>query len=189
MNIADEAAIFAVKAHSGQKRKTGNIPYILHPMEVAAVIGTMTDDENVIAAGFLHDTVEDCSVNIETIRELFGDVVCRLVKSETEDKRSDLPPGETWFIRKKESLEELRYADEKVKILWLADKLSNMRSFSRMYRDEGTDMWRHFNQKDPVKQEWYYRTVGEYLREFEHTPAYREYMMLTDMIFGGNNNE
>ena len=83
--------------------KKSDLPYILHPMEAAVVVGTMTDDQNVIAAAALHDVVEDAGVTIEEIEEKFGKRVRELVASETEDKRADLPPSDTWRIRKEES--------------------------------------------------------------------------------------
>ncbi|MBR0412217.1 MAG: bifunctional (p)ppGpp synthetase/guanosine-3',5'-bis(diphosphate) 3'-pyrophosphohydrolase [Eubacterium sp.] len=56
-DVFEKAVSFAARAHRGQKRKDGSI-YILHPLEVAVIAGTMTHDEDVIAAAVLHDTVE-----------------------------------------------------------------------------------------------------------------------------------
>ena len=64
MELVSEAISFAAKAHDGMRRKTGNAPYILHPMEAAVIVGTMTDDQNVIAAAALHDVVEDAGISI-----------------------------------------------------------------------------------------------------------------------------
>ena len=55
MNKIEEAIIYATVMHQGKTRKLGNIPYILHPLEVAQIISTMTDDQDVITAGILHD--------------------------------------------------------------------------------------------------------------------------------------
>ena len=100
----NEAIVFATQCHAGQIRKMANTPYILHPMEVAAIIGTMTGDEDIMIAGLLHDTIEDCNTDPRLIREKFGPRVSALVQSETEDKLSDRPPAETWQERKEESL-------------------------------------------------------------------------------------
>ena len=83
MNVLEEAILFAVRAHQGQVRKMAGSPYILHPLEVAAVIATMTDDLETMAAGVLHDTIEDCGVDPLEIREKFGNRVYALVQSET----------------------------------------------------------------------------------------------------------
>ena len=185
MDVLEEAIVFATKAHEGQRRKLANIPYILHPLEVAGIIATLTDDRETMAAGCLHDTIEDCNVDPKEIREKFGPRVAALVQSETEDKLSDRPPAETWKERKEDSLLMLKHTNEQdVKILWLADKLSNIRSFYRSYLKEGYEIFSHLNQKDPAMQGWYYKTIAEYLSEFSDTAAYREYVDLVHKIFG-----
>ena len=108
MELVSEAIAFAVKAHDGMRRKKSSAPYILHPMEAAVIVGTMTDDQNLIAAAALHDVVEDAGITIEEIEEKFGKRVRELVESETENKRENLPPESTWRIRKEESLDALK---------------------------------------------------------------------------------
>lgn len=184
MNVLEEAILFATEAHSGQMRKLANTPYILHPLEVASIISTLTSDLDTMAAGVLHDTVEDCDVDPKVIKEKFGARVSALVQSETEDKMSTRPAAETWMERKEESLLMLGLTKDKdVKILWLADKLSNIRSFYREYQKIGDAIWQALNQKDPKMQEWYYRTIAQYLSEFSETAAYQEYIRLVDGIF------
>ena len=185
MNVLDQAILFAMKAHEGMTRKGSGSPYILHPLETAAIAGTMTDDPEILAAAALHDTVEDTPVTIEEIRAAFGERVAALVASETEDKRADRPPEETWQIRKAESLALLRAAGPDTKILWLSDKLSNMRSFYRLWQKEGDALWNRFHQSDPARQAWYYRTVAECTKEFSDTAAWREFTALADQIFEG----
>ena len=92
MELVSEAISFAVKAHDGMRRKKSKSPYILHPMEAAVIVGTMTDDQDLIAAAALHDVVEDTDVTIKEIEEKFGARVKELVSAETENKRPDLPP-------------------------------------------------------------------------------------------------
>lgn len=184
--LLDDAIYFATQAHAGQMRKMANTPYILHPLEVAVIISTMTDDENVMAAGLLHDTVEDCDVDPKEIKARFGPRVAALVQSETEDKLSERPAEETWMERKEESLLMLQHTkDRDVKILWLGDKLSNIRSFYREWLRQGDQMWQALHQKDPKMQGWYYRTIARYLKEeLSDTAAYREYVDLVERIFG-----
>lgn len=180
----DDAIEFATKKHTEQTRKRENTPYILHPLEVAAVAAELTKDENILIAAVLHDTVEDTDTSIDEVRERFGDRVAELVESETENKREDLPPEETWEIRKKESLEHLKNStDPAVKILWLADKVSNMRTLYRLYQKEGDALWNHFNMKDVKKQAWYYRMISELLSDLDDTLPYQEYKQIVDYIF------
>ena len=185
MELVSEAIAFAVKAHDGMRRKKSNAPYILHPMEAAVIVGTMTDDQNLIAAAALHDVVEDAGISIEEIEEKFGKRVRELVESETEDKRADLPPSETWRIRKEESLMFLKNTDDiGVLMVWLGDKLANMRSLYRDFKEEGNDMWQRFNQKDINQQAWYYRSIVEYTKRLSDTSAWLEYKKLTELVFG-----
>jgi len=185
MTVLDEAIVFATQAHRGQSRKMAGIPYILHPLEVAAIISTMTSDLNTMAAGCLHDTVEDCGVDPLLIRARFGNRVAALVASETEDTTSTAPRSETWQQRKEDSLQVLKLSkDREVKIMWLGDKLSNIRSFYREYQTIGDDLFKNLHQSDKSKQAWYYRTLGEYLSELSDTLAYQEYMELVNRIFG-----
>ena len=185
MELVSEAIAFAVKAHDGMRRKKSNAPYILHPIEAAVIVGTMTDDQNLIAAAVLHDVVEDAGITIEEIEERFGKRVRELVQSETEDKRDHLPPAETWRIRKEESLAVLKNTEDLgVLMVWLGDKLANMRSLYRDWKVEGDAMWQRFNQKDARQQAWYYRSIVTLTQCLEHTSAWIEYKTLTELVFG-----
>ena len=104
MELVSKAIVFAAEAHDGMRRKKSDAPYILHPMEAAVIVGTMTDDQNLIAAAALHDVVEDTDITIDEIGEKFGPRVKALVSSETENKRPELPSADTWRIRKEETL-------------------------------------------------------------------------------------
>ena len=84
--MVEEARSFAEKAHEGQFRKGTKRPYIVHPLEVAKIVSTMTDDEEIISAALLHDTLEDCrQVTKEQIKEAFGERVLEMVRQESED--------------------------------------------------------------------------------------------------------
>ncbi len=185
MNIVDEAAHFAVDCHSGQVRKMHNVPFVLHPMEVAAIAATMTEERETIAAALLHDVPEDCGVGLDEIRARFGDRVAYLVECETEDKMRERPAGETWKERKEKSLVKLiESSDRQEKILWLSDKLANARSFSREYDVSGDGVWNHLHNNDKTAQEWYYRTVADAVSELSDTAAYKEYVTILDKLFG-----
>ena len=181
----DRALQFAMTAHAGQTRKDHKLPYILHPMEVAAVASSMTDNEDVLIAALLHDTVEDADISPETITAQFGERVAALVASETEPHFKGESWEETWKHRKTVSLEFLRdRADGDMRVLWLADKLANIRAFHRIWRVQGDAAFSMFHQKDKKQQAWYYRSVAAYTAELAHTDAYREYSRRVNEIFG-----
>ena len=185
MELVSEAIAFAAKAHDGMRRKKSEVPYILHPMEAAVIVGTMTEDQNLIAAAALHDVVEDTDITIEEIEEKFGKRVRELVGSETEDKRAELPPAATWRIRKEESLAVLeRTEDLGVLMVWLGDKLANMRAFYRDFKVEGAALWQRFNQTDANEQAWYYRSIARLTERLSDTAAWVEYHALTELVFG-----
>ena len=189
-SLFNEALEFALKAHDGVTRKASTIPFILHPMEVATIVASMTENKDVMIAALLHDTVEDAGVTLEEIADKFGVKVAMLVESETENKRRDILPEDSWAIRKEESLEVLKNAKEPdIKILWLADKLANVRSFYRLHEIKGDDMWQDFHQRDPQMQQWYYRKVADYTSELADTAAYQEYRYLLGKLFGEAPNE
>ncbi len=146
----NEAICFAAEAFDGKYRKLDHTPAIFHSLEVAMIAQQITDEREVVTAAVLHDTAEDVGVPMEEIARRFGARVAELVASETEDKRRELPASETWRTRKEASVELLRSTgDLGVKVLYLADKLSNIRSIYRAKQKMGDGVWDMFNQKDP----------------------------------------
>ena len=185
MELVSEAISFAVKAHDGMRRKKSDVPYILHPLEAAVIVGSMTEDQNVIAAAVLHDVVEDTGVTLEEVEEKFGKRIKELVASETENKRENLPASDTWRIRKEESLAELESTDDiNVLMLWIGDKLSNIRAIYREWQKEGDALWQNFNQKDPAEHAWYYKTIAKLTERLSDTTAWIEYKTITEIVFG-----
>ena len=184
ISLMDRAIVFATRAHSGTYRKGTSIPYIVHPIEAAAIVSTMTADPDMIAAAVLHDVVEDTDATVEEISFFFSERIARLVEAESENKRKDLPPQETWMVRKMETLEFLRTkADREAKILALADKLSNMRAIHRDQNTVGDKLWERFNEKDKSKHGWMYRQVANALSELSDTFAWQEYDELVRKTF------
>ena len=72
MKLTEEAIIYATVMHQGKVRKLGDSPYIFHPLEVAQILTGLTDDEEVITAGILHDIVEDTDGTLAEIEKRFG---------------------------------------------------------------------------------------------------------------------
>lgn len=188
MNKLEEAIIYATLLHQGKMRKLRGNPYILHPLEVAQIISTITDDVDVITAGVLHDVVEDTDGTLPEIRRRFGDRVAQLVEAETENKYPGEDSSSSWKKRKEESLRDLRSTtDRDVKILWLADKLSNIRSLAGNYSELGDNIWSTFHQTDPELHCWYYTKVAEYVElELNRTGAYKEFIKHINFVWPGS---
>lgn len=181
--LLDHAIAYATNAHAGQFRKSTKIPYILHPLEAATIVGTMTTDDEVIAGAVLHDVVEDTATTVEEVKKLFGVRVAMLVASESEDKRENLAAESTWKIRKQETLCHLKNAALDVKMITLGDKLSNIRAINRDYNAIGDDLWQRFNQKDKNEHYWYYQSIADCLTDLKDYPVYQEYCELVRKTF------
>ena len=187
MNMLEEAIIYATVMHQGKVRKFGGTPFILHPMEVAQILSTMTDDEQVITAGILHDIVEDTDGTLEEIEKRFGQRVAFLVSSETEEEYPGEDREDSWKRRKESSLETLKTSsDIGVKMLWLADKLANIRSLAGEYSAKGEAIWQILHQHDPQMQKWYYQSVAEAVElSLNKTGAFKELIKHINFIWPG----
>ena len=185
MTKIDRAIRFAVFAHAGTNRKGKERPYILHPIETMTIVAGLTDDEDVIAAAVLHDTVEDTDVTEEEIKREFGPRVAALVMAESEDKMKDLPSEASWKMRKEATIDHLGTLDRDAKLICLGDKLANIREMSRDYAELGDKLWERFNQKDKKEHAWYYRSVCDVLElEFGDICEIKEYRSLLKRVFG-----
>ena len=177
--MIDKAIAFATKAHEGQFRKGTTRPFILHPLEVGKIVATMTEDEEVICAAILHDTIEDCEeITEHVIRDEFSPRVAELVLQESEDK------SKTWMERKSHTIAHLKVAPKEIQMIGLADKLSNMRDIDRDYPECGEKLWERFRMKDKNIIGWYYKSVRDSLEaSMKDTAAYREYSQLIEKNF------
>jgi (p)ppGpp synthase/HD superfamily hydrolase len=151
MTLVEEAILFATRAHTGQKRKATDIPYIWHPLRVASVLVEVGSPEPVVIAGVLHDTLEDTGTAPEEIERVFGRAVLDIVKGASEPDKSA-----SWEDRKRHTIEYLRTAPPEVKLVAAADKLDNIRAIAADLAKQGEGMWSRFK-RGRADQAWYYR--------------------------------
>ena len=187
MNILEEAIIYATILHQGKVRKFKGVPYILHPLEVAQILSTITEDEEVITAGILHDIIEDTDGTLSEIEKRFGKRVAFLVSSETEDIYPDEEKSATWQRRKEGALRILQGSEDiGVKMISLANTLANIRSLAQMYSENGDELWEKLHQSNPAMQCWYYRSVAEALElSLNKTGAFKELIKHINFIWPG----
>lgn len=153
----ERALVFASRAHSGQKRKGTDIPYVAHLMGVAGIALEYGADEDEAIAALLHDAVEDQGglPMLEEIRRCFGDRVAEIVEGCTDSHAIPKPP---WLERKKAYLAHLRSASPSIVLVSAADKLHNARAILRDYRVIGEKVWARFHaSREEVL--WYYRSL------------------------------
>lgn len=181
--LFDKAAIFAVKAHANTERRGKGFPYIIHPMEAASIVATITRDPEILAAAVLHDVVEDTDVTVDEVRAEFGDRIAQIVDSESDKFPEGMSEEDSWQGRKQMAIDRLAEASEECKIVAMGDKLSNMRAIARDYAAVGDELWNIFHVKDKAMHEWHYRGLAESLKPLENTSAYKEFVELIDTVF------
>ena len=166
--MINKAIEFATRAHAGQFRKGTRRPYIVHPIEVGDIVSTMTQDEEIISAAVLHDTIEDCEgVSREILAREFSERVAGIVAQESEDKTK------TWMERKSATIEHIRNAPREVQMVGLGD-----------YPVYGEELWNRFRMKDKKIIGWYYIGIRDALKDaFEGVEAYEEYSRLVHKNF------
>ena len=156
--------VYAHQVHQNQRRKGTGIPYIAHILGVAALALEYGANEDEAIGALLHDAAEDGGgeATLAEIRARFGDVVADIVlgcsDSLVEDPEDKLP----WRERKENYLAHLQNAGESVLLVSAADKLHNVRSITRDYREHGEEIWNRFQgRRDGTL--WYYETVADAL--------------------------
>jgi guanosine-3',5'-bis(diphosphate) 3'-pyrophosphohydrolase len=130
LRLISEAADLAARRHNGMARKgRGSEPYINHLAEVANILAEFTDgaDAELVAAGWLHDTVEDTGVTREELAKEFGERVAALVVEVTDDM--SLSKAQ----RRQKQIEDGPHKSPGAKLIKIADKISNIRA--RIHRD------------------------------------------------------
>ncbi|MEI3525811.1 MAG: HD domain-containing protein [Eubacteriales bacterium] len=191
LTLLDQAIIFTTKAHSGARRKGTNVPYIVHPIEAAAIVSAMTDDEEVIAAAVLHDVLGDSDATGEDLHGRFGRRITELVVNESEDKRKNLPAALTWKTGSGTITFLETGPDRDAKMLALADKLANLRA---IHRDQciigGKGLGNVSMRKIREMHPWMYRSIAKALgRTVKDHPTWQEYNRLVKEVFGEEENE
>ena len=130
-DLLNRAYVYAMKAHGGQKRASGD-PYFTHPLEVAAILTDLKLDDATIAAALLHDTIEDTEATRAEIDQVFGKDIGHLVEGLTKLAKLDLVSREA---KQAENLRTRLLAiaeDVRVLLVKLADRLHNMRTLGHM---------------------------------------------------------
>ncbi|MBI3754323.1 MAG: bifunctional (p)ppGpp synthetase/guanosine-3',5'-bis(diphosphate) 3'-pyrophosphohydrolase [Deltaproteobacteria bacterium] len=136
LELIKKAYIFSAKVHQGQVRLSGE-PYLMHPIEVAHILADMQMDAVTVAAGLLHDTVEDTLTTVDKLKELFGDEIATLVDGVTKIGKISFGDKDTSSgkERQAENFRKMIIAmaqDLRVIMIKLADRLHNMRTLSAL---------------------------------------------------------
>lgn len=170
-DLYERALKIAARAHAGQTRKHDDTPYIHHPVMVARLLEQHGFSEVTVAAGLVHDVLEDSEYTAEELRMELGDEVVRIVEAVSEDKSLD------WEERKAAYVEKVKSAGPDAWALSVADKIQNARDFIAYHRLAGPVAWTIFN-RGKEKKLWFEHLVFTELSLLWQHPLLSEYQAL-----------
>ena len=180
--LVDLAIETALKFHVGQFRKGADIPYVAHPLAVGIILAGAGCSDEVIAAGILHDTLEDTSMTVDEVRNRFGREVASMVMACSEPDKS-LP----WEIRKQHTTASMKNAPLEVRAIVCADKLHNLRTMAGELKKAGEDLWKRFN-RGKTDQAWYYKSlvlaICERKDQGKYAPLFLAFKKEVEELFG-----
>jgi (p)ppGpp synthase/HD superfamily hydrolase len=156
----------------------GHVPYMIHPIRVAWILERHGYDDELVAAGLLHDTIEDTDVTQDQIAEHFGERMARFVEAASADKTLGWRPSREATIVKIEKLET------DVLPLLSADKIDNVRSIRDTIAERGEEKtWQIFN-ADRADHAWYYRSLADaFLARDPDVPLFQMLAREVDAVF------
>lgn len=186
MNIKEKAKLFAIKAHKGQIRKSDKEkPMIIHPINVANILSEYGYDDNVVAAAYLHDVIEDTKYTKEDLLKEFNEDIVSLVLGATEEDKSL-----SWEERKTITIDKVKDLDLRHKVVVCADKISNLEDMRIIFEVNGKRDFSAFK-RGFDKQKWYYTEVYNSLiyNEDKDYIMFSRLKLLIDDIFYDNKHD
>ena len=164
--LTASAYAYATELHAGQRRGSDSAPFILHPLEVASLLHNRGFGDDVVAAGLLHDVVEDTAATRDEVRRRFGEEVARLVAAVTDDPRI-----EGYAERKAALREQVARGGPNAQAIYAADKVTKARELrAELARRPG-------HGQDPEirrRLEHYQASLGMLEREAPDLPLVRQ---------------
>lgn len=167
-SLTERALRIALDAHQGQTRKIDKSPYIVHPIMVAMRLTRHGFSEEVVAAGLVHDVVEDTPLTREDLARDLGESVAALVDAVSEDKT--IP----WEDRKRKYIEVVRSGSEGVKAISVCDKIHNAESLILGHSQIGAGIWQNFT-RGREQQLWFQKEMLRMLQESWRHPLVEEF--------------
>ncbi len=135
----------AFRWHAGQTRKNSGLPYVIHCIEVAAILERLGFAEPVVIAGLLHDILEDTALEPEELRAAFGPEIHEIVVALSETKTDTGGEKRPWIDRKRDHIRHLRHSSEAARAVALADQRQNLASVLNEWKAGDLEFWKAFN--------------------------------------------
>jgi (p)ppGpp synthase/HD superfamily hydrolase len=161
--ITRSALEFAADRHTGQRRDADRAPFILHPLEVAALLRNRDYPDEVVASGVLHDVIEDAGVERPELEQRFGPRVAELVSAVSEPS-----PDGSYRERKARLREAVANADPDAIAIYAADKVAKLRELRMTLASRPDDL------VDPARLEHYWASLELLERRGEAAPLVRQ---------------
>lgn len=168
--LIERAVRTAMRLHDGDTRKTDpDVPYVTHLIHVGFILQGQGFREKVVAAGLLHDTLEDTEYTVEELTADFGEEIASMVTAVTEEKHW------RWEERKKRYLAGIVHATPEIKAICAADKIHNLSSILATHALIGDDVWRKFARGKQRTLDFYYQALDAIATGWDHpiVEAYR----------------
>ncbi len=174
--LVENAIRKAIELHANQYRKTDpSLPYVSHLFHVAMILRQAGYSDEVVAAGLLHDVLEDTKYKLEDLEEDFGYNVASLVCAVTENKALK------WEERKAEYIEQISTASDEVKAISCADKTHNLRTLLEAHREMGDGLWSIFSRGKRQTLDFYLSMLRALETNWSH-PLLDDYRAVVDEL-------
>jgi (p)ppGpp synthase/HD superfamily hydrolase len=161
--LVESAIAFAIRAHAGQERKgQPGVPYVVHPLHVGMLLARHDARPPVVAAGILHDVMEDSGVARVDLALAFDEAVAAIVVEESEDKTR------TWEQRKLHTIERIATMSDGARAVTAADKVHNLADLRRLLVVRGDEVWKLFRRGREPTLDYYRRVLEQLERHWRH---------------------
>lgn len=161
--LVERAIAFAIRSHEGQERKgQPGVPYVVHPIHVGLLLARHGERPAVVAAGILHDVVEDGEVTIEELARTFDREVAAIVAEVSEEK------SRPWEERKQHTIDAIASMSDGARAVTAADKVHNLADLRRLLAERGDSVWKLFRRGRGPTLDYYRRVLDELSRHFRH---------------------
>jgi (p)ppGpp synthase/HD superfamily hydrolase len=162
-----KAIRIASEKHAGQVRQGDGLPFVVHLFEVAWILSGYSNDENVIAAGLIHSTVNNVdNYSLVDIKNDFGELVMAIVFDVSEDKDAgaELKGQASWEERKNKYLQHMETMSQEAMLVCAADKIVNLLAISDSLKTMGKELWKKMG-VEPNRLFWFYEEVLKLLQK------------------------
>jgi (p)ppGpp synthase/HD superfamily hydrolase len=161
--LVERAIAFAIRSHGGQERKgQPGVPYVVHPIHVGLLLARHGLRPAVVAAGILHDVVEDGEATLEELARTFDREVASIVAEVSEEK------ARPWEERKQHTIDSIATMSDGARAVTAADKVHNLADLRRLLEERGDAVWKLFRRGRGPTLDYYRRVLEQLARHFRH---------------------